>query len=213
MQSKACKLAVLPAGDSHEAGYGDRAVRTAGRRAARADGAGSRITGLRHHLGARDLRRRLFHSAHLDRRPHRAHQRRQFHHADLGADAGQRRHACRIAGLSLERPADPRHRRIRAAGGRGLVRSALPETPGADARVDCDLPPDRLPRWAGVVRRQSLQAAHAGRHGARQAAEADPASGSRAHTRLPRRGRAEERRLGSRTLRRLDSRCSSPPTG
>ena len=98
---------------------------------------------------------------------------------------------------------DPRPRRVRTAGGRGLVRPAVPEAAGPHARVRRDRPRDRRPAGAGRLPRRALRPAARGRHRARQAAEVHGPPVPPGDPDLPRRRGAEERRPGRRDLRRL----------
>ena len=65
----------------------------------------------------------------------------------------------------------PRARRLRPAGGRGLVRQAVRQAAGPHARVHRDHPPDPRPRGPGDLRGRAVPAAARGRHRAGQAAE------------------------------------------
>src|SRR5262245_32378494 len=75
--------------------------------------------------------------------------------------------------LSARRPADPRDRRVRPAGRRGLVRAAVPAADGTDARVRPAAPHDASPRGPGRLRRRALPAAAPRRRAAREGAQAD----------------------------------------
>src|SRR5438067_2382049 len=106
---------------------------------------------------------------------------------------------------TLGRAARPRHRGLGPAGGRGLVRPALPEADGPDARVRPAAARDAPPRGPGHVPRRALPAAAPRRRAAREAAQADRAPAPRRHPDLPRRGRAEERRARDRLAAWMES--------
>ena len=85
----------------------------------------------------------------LDRRAHRDDQARHRRRADVGAHAGVVRDARDHARPPVERPLDPRARRVGPAGRRGLVRAAVRQAAGAHARVHRRHPPGAAPRGAG----------------------------------------------------------------
>src|SRR5205823_4536055 len=103
----------------------------------------------------------------LGRRAHLAHQARHRHHAGLRAHAGLRRDDGGHHRPSLGRAARPRHRRVGPAGGRGLVRPALPEADGPHARVRPAAARDAPARGPGHVPGRALPAAPSRRRTAR----------------------------------------------
>ena len=132
------------------------------------------------------------------------HQARHVDRADLRAHAGGDGDGGDDARPSLRRPRDPRARCVGAAGGRRLVRTAVPAAAGAHARV-------RRDHRGGSSRARSRSSSPAsttsmpypGGIGPRQAAEVDRAPAAHRHPDLPRRRRAEERRDGGGDRRRL----------
>ena len=96
-----------------------------------------------------------------------------------------------------------RPRRLGAPGGRGLVRPALPRSPGAHPRVRGHRAPGPGPREAGDQRRPPLPAPVSGRHRTGQAAQVDRPPAACRHPDHSRRRRAQERRAGGGDCRRL----------
>ena len=133
----------------------------------------------------------------------RADQARHSDRPDLGADAGRHRDGRDDARPSLGRPLDPRARRFRSAGRRGLVRPAVRQAARAHARVHRDPARHLGAPGAGDERRAPLPAAAPDGHGPRQAAEVSirPLRED-IPIYLARRG-AEEHRARRRAVRRL----------
>ena len=102
------------------------------------------------------------------------------------------------------RAGDPRPRGLGAAGRGGLVRPAVRQAAGPDARVHRDPARHLGAPGPGHQRRPALPAAaRADGHRARQAAEVEHPPAARGHPDLPRRRGPEEHRAGRRALRRL----------
>ena len=122
----------------------------------------ARAGGARHGLGRRGVRLRLPHADGLPRRGHRDRRDRRGDPQRLLAHAGPARPDRRRARQRLRRPGDPRARRLRPAGDRGVARHALQQAAGPHPRGDRDHPRRAAPREAGV-RRQELPPAPARR--------------------------------------------------
>ena len=151
--------------------------------------------------GSVRLRRHL--AAVLARRAHHEDQAGHRHPADLGAHAGVRGDDCGDHRSPLRRPAHPRCRRLRTAGGRRLVRPVVSEADGPHTRVHQVGAHHAEARRAGDVPGRALPAAVSRRLRPRQAAQAHHEAAAREHSDLPRCRRTEERRHGDRDRRRL----------
>ena len=132
-------------------------------------------------------------------------------HADVRAHAGRVGDGRDDDGPPLGRALHPGPRRVRAAGGGGLVRPAVRQAAGAHARVRGDRARHHGPRQPGHRGGAALPAAAGGRHRAGQAAEEHAAPGARADADLPGRRGPEERGAGRRDLRRLAGAVLQPP--
>ena len=124
--------------------------------------------------------------------------------AAVGAAARHAGHDRDDHGPPHPRPGHHRGRHQQPAGGRGLVRPALPAPAGAHPGVHRHPPGGHRPPGPGGLRRQALSAAVSRRDGTGQAAALHPASLPARDPGLPGRGRAEECGAGRRDRRRLE---------
>ena len=113
------------------------------------------------------------------------------------------------------RPPHPGARRVRPAGGGGLVRPVVSQAAGSHSRIRRHHPAGVGPGGAGDQRRPALSAAVEEGAGNRsgQAAQADHPSAARRHPDHAGRRGAEERRAGRRDLRRLAADLLHAPDG
>ena len=171
----------------------------------RRGGAGGRAPRLRLGVGRRIVGQRRVHVRRVHRRQHLDHQDRHRHRADGGAHAHRDGDGGDHARPPLQRPPDPRPRRVRPAGGRGLVRPAVEPTARAHARVRRHHPAGAAPRGPARERRRVLPAAlpRRGQPGTRQAAQDHDPPAPRRHPDLPRRRGPEERHPDRGDRRRL----------
>ena len=125
--------------------------------------------------------------------------------ADLRPHAGGDRDGGDDARPPQRRAVHPRAGRLRPAGGGGLVRAAVRQAAGPDARVHRDPARHLGAPGAGHQRRAPLPAADAWAdgHGPGQAAEGEHPPAALRHPDLPRRRGPEEHRHGRRAVRRL----------
>ena len=166
---------------------------------------GRRAPRLRLGVGGGVVGQRRVHVRRVGRRAHRDDQDRHRGGADRGAHTHRHRDGRGHARPPLERPAHPRPRRLRSAGGGGLVRAAVEQAAGPHARVHRGDPPRAPTRRPARVRRRVLPTplprSRQRRPG--QAAEDHDPPVARRDPDLPRRRGTEERHADRGDRRRL----------